>query len=391
MKKKLYCSFSCFIVLGYLLICSALFSQEEDKWIIEAKTFLAAHPENKGLGFLIQAVEKMNIEAYLSHSKDMDNIIRTGWKGQNQKLQELLTSQSPAMEAAAQAGQAAPFSLPPYKDVDSPVPSFSKMQGIAKMMSTDARRLESAGMVDQAADRAVQAAFFGDVFCAKEQSLISYLIGLASLKIFFISLESILCHPGLSIQAAQKIGGRLFELDKKHIGISVILRNEFRPSLSGLKVFRDIEDDLESKDSTIQKLLHNDEVDYQKVWDAIIANMEKPYWERKNIDAAFIREQISNQFVEKFVQNINFREAATRADYAIAHLRLCEALCALKLQKKDLLAQFQDPFTGRPLVLAPDRIYSLGPDMIDQKGALLYDPTNGTVSPGDIAVLALPK
>ena len=49
-----------------------------------------------------------------------------------------------------------------------------------------------------------------------------------------------------------------------------------------------------------------------------------------------------------------------------------------------------DPFAkGAPLQLRvePNGIFMLwgvGPDMTDQKGTLRYDPTNGTVSPGDI-------
>ena len=388
MKKKLYCSFSCFIVLGFLLIVPALFSQEEDKWIIEAKTFLAAHPENKGLGFIIQALEQINIKAGMTHGDDMTNIIRNGWKGQNQKLQEFLASQSPVMDAAAQAGQAAPFSLPPYQDADSPIPNFLKIQIIAKMISTDARRLESTGMADSAAERAVQAALLGDIFCAKEQCLISHLIGGACLTLSCKTLESILCHPGLSIQTSQKTGAKLFELDKRHIGISEAFQTEYRSDLS---IFKKTQ---ESMDPQIPKLPPGSEADYKKVWDAVIANMAKPYWERKKIDKdSLIKEQTNNQFVQILCQTSipNSWESAIKEDVAITHLRLCEALCALKLQKKDLLAQFPDPFTGRPLVLTPDRIYSLGPDTTDQKGAVLYDPTNGTVSPGDIAVLSLPK
>lgn len=49
-----------------------------------------------------------------------------------------------------------------------------------------------------------------------------------------------------------------------------------------------------------------------------------------------------------------------------------------------------DPFTSLPLLLASDRtvvaLYSTGPDLSDDRAEVLYDPTNGTISTGDIAV-----
>ena len=50
----------------------------------------------------------------------------------------------------------------------------------------------------------------------------------------------------------------------------------------------------------------------------------------------------------------------------------------------------QDPFTGTPLRFianrAPFVVYSVGPDKEDDKAAFLYDPTNGTFSPGDVFI-----
>jgi hypothetical protein len=50
----------------------------------------------------------------------------------------------------------------------------------------------------------------------------------------------------------------------------------------------------------------------------------------------------------------------------------------------------QDPFTGTPLRFIANRdpfvVYSVGPDKEDDKAAFLYDPTNGTISPGDVFI-----
>ncbi len=50
----------------------------------------------------------------------------------------------------------------------------------------------------------------------------------------------------------------------------------------------------------------------------------------------------------------------------------------------------KDPFsTGMPKYILRGNgatLYSIGPDLSDNQGKLEYDPTNGVISPGDIAV-----
>ncbi|MCD6385573.1 hypothetical protein J7M23_07310 [Candidatus Sumerlaeota bacterium] len=56
----------------------------------------------------------------------------------------------------------------------------------------------------------------------------------------------------------------------------------------------------------------------------------------------------------------------------------------------------KDPFSGKPFRFINKGetgsfvCYSIGPDEIDNRGGLYYDPTNGTVSPGDI-IIKIPK
>jgi hypothetical protein len=54
------------------------------------------------------------------------------------------------------------------------------------------------------------------------------------------------------------------------------------------------------------------------------------------------------------------------------------------MAQPDLEASIIDPFTGKPLMKMGNSFYSLGPDMTDQGGKVVYDPTNGTLSAGDI-------
>ncbi|MFH0794343.1 MAG: hypothetical protein V2A74_09965 [bacterium] len=63
---------------------------------------------------------------------------------------------------------------------------------------------------------------------------------------------------------------------------------------------------------------------------------------------------------------------------------------------QDRANPWRDPFTEKSLVVAGTEderiIYSLGPDLVDQHGELIYDPTNGVASAGDLVLrLAKPK
>jgi hypothetical protein len=99
------------------------------------------------------------------------------------------------------------------------------------------------------------------------------------------------------------------------------------------------------------------------------------------------------------ISSPNFGEAKTREKVALAKYDLLRLFTAKKLsflerQKEpenmeDLVPDYlpellMDPFTGKEPFRKESFFYSTGPDKIDQKGATIYDPTNGTVTPGDI-------
>ncbi|MBN1902942.1 hypothetical protein JW926_16585 [Candidatus Sumerlaeota bacterium] len=92
------------------------------------------------------------------------------------------------------------------------------------------------------------------------------------------------------------------------------------------------------------------------------------------------------------------RDMATRSRYDILRLETAQNLYAMEkggtpgilsdlvpeyipVLPKDLFSKEEKGLGEKPF------IYSIGPDEIDQKGELGYDPTNGTISPGDIYFL----
>ncbi|MBN1903370.1 hypothetical protein JW926_18775 [Candidatus Sumerlaeota bacterium] len=103
----------------------------------------------------------------------------------------------------------------------------------------------------------------------------------------------------------------------------------------------------------------------------------------------FIFRVMAPNFVEAQI-----REKAVLAKYDLLRLFTAKKLYLLEHKKEpknmeDLVPEYIpelliDPFTEKEPFRKESFFYSIGPDKIDQKGGLLYDPTNGTVTPGDI-------
>lgn len=68
-----------------------------------------------------------------------------------------------------------------------------------------------------------------------------------------------------------------------------------------------------------------------------------------------------------------------------------EARKLIPTEIKDRESPWRDPFTEKPLRASEGttetlRIYSLGPDIVDDRARISYDPTNGTMSAGDVFI-----
>ncbi|PKO18093.1 hypothetical protein CVU37_07170 [candidate division BRC1 bacterium HGW-BRC1-1] len=93
------------------------------------------------------------------------------------------------------------------------------------------------------------------------------------------------------------------------------------------------------------------------------------------------------------------RQEVTAARFHLTELALAERIAKLEgaaaptapgdLVPKYLVTEPMDPFTSASFPRsATGGFYSLGPDKHDDQGALTYDPTNGTLSAGDIVMRA---
>jgi len=126
----------------------------------------------------------------------------------------------------------------------------------------------------------------------------------------------------------------------------------------------------------------------------------KTYHEFMKIDW---EKKVPKDWPHRFMKAKNFTDIYTRQVIISSLLRLIEIQCAIQLYHlknhnwpsslKDLEPNYiakvpLDPFTDQPFMWGRDSTgpfaYSTGPDFKDDKAQILYDPTNGTISTGDI-------
>lgn len=128
--------------------------------------------------------------------------------------------------------------------------------------------------------------------------------------------------------------------------------------------------------------------DYDEYYKKAFARIEQPQNEKPNSNLA--AEFNNASFAVLGFSIPNYDEAKNRI--AVAEAQRQVALAGL-----DWIADATtdstrriDPFTGEPIRIkvdsAPAKLYSVGPDGTDQGGDVEYDPSNGTISAGDVVL-----
>ncbi len=368
----------------------------QDLWIPAARKLAAEHPEYTGLTDFIDALDRMDTMSCIKEKRNIDKISQEGWRTSYPGVTGALQSQSAALEAAWKAAGAAPCPLPSTTEVMSPVPNFLKAQLICGLMQAEACRLEASGQPDVALHRAVLSWRFANRFSVSGVGLIHHMIAIGQRAASAKVIAMILRNPAFSADAAQKAGAALVDLEHARLTFADVTKSEISTCLAAQKAMR-------NNPAQIQQVIAQSPnlkdyyTDYFKNFDAIetevnralplvLADLEKPFAQRTLRTRESLKTVTSNTYAQEMLASC-VEEASVRADVELAYLRLCEALCALKMGKPEIAATFLDPFTGKPLVILPDRVYSLGPDGADQGGTQEYDSKQGGISAGDIFVL----
>lgn len=377
-----------------LALVITLAPADPPSWESVVQTHLQQSSSREGLERFLAVYEALGeplTERLQPHSDLLGAIQREGWKGNTLALEPLLDELQPVFAEAHTLAAFDSVDFPAATDFSTPVPNFLRLQLLFKAMAADARRLEAQGRLDEALARALDVTAMSSLLQDTDVTMIQHLIGVAGMSIGLRTAEAILPAPGLSEAALRDAQARLMRLDARGPRMADALQMESECMIRGMRQLRDNPDALaetlgvpDHQADDVRAALADFarfEAEHARVWDQVIALARAPYWEQAGGPAP---EEIVQQSTSPLIRVAmpNFLEAGVRETVARARLRLCLAVIALRLGEP--VAAMQDPFTGLPLGLSMEAVRSLGPDREDQHGALLYDPTNGTLSPGDV-------
>lgn len=371
----------------------------ETDWPAAARAYAAAHPGNDGLIRLAEALEGVNAMAAGQQKKALDAIIQDGWQGNQPGVATLMQSHAAAIGAAEAAADAPPFRLPPLLYPESPSPNFLASQAIVQLLLAKARGLEAQGARDAAAIETLRALRLASRFRDPEAPTISHLIGIAGMTKAAQTLESILAGGGLAPETIQTIGAQIYDMEPTLPKASSVNRVEAAVGLRSLrrmagdpayraKYIGDVEKAAPALATAMTAALADlpaYATEQKRVIDLVAARMDKPFWERKSAGALDAASLTQNALLAQSLGK-NLDDTMVRAEVVAAHLRLIQLQCAIGLKNEALAKSIIDPFTGQPLKMDATRLWSLGPDGMDQGGAVPFDFKSGATSAGDIVV-----
>jgi hypothetical protein len=303
------------------------------------------------------------------------------------------------------------------------VPNFLATQLSAKALCVEGRYFESLAKHHEALENYLTAITMGRDYMSPGNTLISHLIGIAATSIATQQIRALVTTGKLSPADLERCRTRLDAIDKTYPPIAEAFRSEELCRGWDIKRIRKdgnaeslitefkLPPEQAAELRQVAKDIDRFEADHKRIWDFILWCAETPWWKLNWEESRKELERLVNASHPLVVpansmgSSIwNIQEPNARWCTAKAGLRLARVASGLEMYKLvhgrypdslDALTPTQigneppvDPFTGKSLRyrLDGDRyaMWSLGPDSADNAAETIYDPTNGTVSQGDI-------
>ncbi len=365
-----------------------------DNWFSLAKAYQTAYPDDIGLGYIVDAMERFSVEESLPFTSAIKVILKNGWKESNPSLEGYLQKQEPIFQSLRKAADTPGTVIPPVQSIQWPIPKLLNIQILSKLMVVDALKQDAAGNKKEAITRLMQGVRFNLIFSnSPGTSAIQYQVGMAGATISLDRMAMILHSSGGTPEQFQAAYEELKAVDEKFVSPANPIRSEG-------KLFLDMVRELSKDNDSVRK--YKDLLGWEWIskasenfpsfestnrgfWNGIKPELSKPYWEHpglqmdstiKAVLAGYpdISEEAIPNYMSIYARYYNFQ----------AKLRIMEAVCLMKANQPEEAKKIIDPYTGKPLIVMPEKIYSLGPDMQDQGGNLEYDVKKGTTGEGDI-------
>ena len=302
----------------------------------------------------------------------------------------------------------------------SPVPNFLAVQMASKAACAKATLSLEEGDTATALKLYQSALRMGADYQSTNGFLISHLIGYAVCQISATSIYNSLDSGKWSTQDLNTLARELHRAEQRRKPLIEALRSEHRAVLTSMESEFSKPESLEQinqhlKESGKEPFVALPTAERMKVlvnqsMEPVLQGLEGDYLQRVEVEPVIPTEGVSPEeklLLEVFLSNRpNYTEASVRETAMISRLRLLRVMIAQMVHTREsgvpatTMEQLAplvvggvptDPFSGKPvnfslLEAKSTTTWSVGPDRTDDSGALDYDPTNGTLSTGDVVL-----
>lgn len=403
----------CFVLLGILLILiPSIYAQDFEH---HAKMFLAS-PESGGnqnaLSDYLVALENFDLNLYMSCDKTFKVILENGWTGTEKKEMQVLNTMQPVLNEIVKGNQKPFVRYPPVISAESPVPNFLKYTSLGKCMVLTALYSEHINRPDLAIEWYKHSLVFAQRPCGEYSTLISKLISVALAHIALENYQRFLLRSSLTKEQYHQISADLQTVLSEMVPLWKFFDTEFSlyeqalqkpgsamiilmasPDMSKDKIERLAKEVESNKDSIMQQ--------FAELKQKVLSDLQKPYPEIINTDFQSVIAQYHPVFKNMLP---NYKEAAVREATTVTNWHLTTTTARILAYRKEkgalpsTLAQLSDigldspldPFSTQPFQYSVKGntaiLYSIGPDLIDNQGQVVYDSKQGIISPGDINI-----
>lgn len=384
------------------------------KWEQMAYSYLNTHPDNSLKNYL-NAFSMASINSSDKAWHSVDTILRIGWTQDYPDVDALIEFYQPALKEIMTGAEMKKCDLPPTPyDWSAPIPPLLRIQYLSKLMAVCGKKLEYQNRPKDAVRYYLDGIQFGKDIGQKDQTLIAKLISIAVIAIETNPILNLISTNKLGEDDYQTIIRELERIEQEQSTFAEMLQTEERSSYTFLynwsSDINKVKEEFGEYSSGSRKVspfviyiivnrgrILKNKLDYGN--ELIDASTTKSYQE-------FVRMDWDQRAPRDWFNRIalpNYAQAYTRIMTITAKVRLAEIQAAIhlyRLKKHQFPNSFQDlepeyiskvpldPFTDKSFLWGQDSTgpfaYSTGPDFRDDHVQIIYDPTNGTMSTGDI-------
>ncbi|MFB3895229.1 MAG: hypothetical protein ACE14V_02890 [bacterium] len=392
-----------------------------ETWVQYATRYLETSNKPNALAYYLKALslyqsKPMN-EAYF----ELDTIRRYGWTKSYPKAELALQANSESIQEIILGAQMKQCELPPNPyTLSAPVPHFLNILYLSKLIIAAGKKYEQQNQSQKALLDYLYNIQFAKDFGQKDQPLLSDMI---SSNIILINTQAILqliTQNKLTDQDYRFIIIELSRIEREQTTFAQALESDYR--ICYFELYKDSKSSIKFANLMNQSYLPIEE---EPISNTIIASYiflnrgrvlrnyrnyindtlgtmtTNPYsaYMKINWELRVPQDYINH----KFLVTNDWKYTYTRLIYEVATVRLAQIQAAIQLyylkrkqwpkELNDLKTYVSpmpvDPFNDQSFLWAVDSSgkpfsYSVGPDFKDNAVKVVYDPTNGVMSVGDI-------